>query len=105
MIVIFSEGFHLQIEELIEILFEKEYFGFEEDCYIYAGKIYDFVEDSIEKPISKATPEKFKKHGKFYIKYKANHRTHWYIFFNQKGNQILVNYILNNHNHDFPELI
>lgn len=93
------------MEELTEILFEKEYFGFRIECFNYTSKIYDFVEDYIDFPISKKSPEKFQKFGKKYLKYKANQHTLWYIFFNQKDNRFLVNYILNNHSKDFPELI
>ena len=104
-IIIFSEEFHLSIEELTEILYEKEYFGFKEDCFIYTNKIYDFVENYIDFPITKKSPAEFQKFGKKYLKYKANHQTTWYIFFNQKGNRFLVNYITNNHAQNFPELL
>ena len=104
-IVIFSDEFQASIEQLIQILFDKDYFGFKIDCHHYADKIYDFVENSINFPISKNSPVKFQKHGKKYLKYAANKRTTWYIFFDQKGNQFLVNHILNNHFQEFPELL
>ncbi|MCZ2084455.1 MAG: hypothetical protein LC112_09290 [Flavobacteriales bacterium] len=63
------------------------------------------MENNINYPISKASPEKFQKHGKKYLKYTANKRTAWYIFFDQKGNQFIINHILNNHSQDFPELL
>lgn len=32
------------LEELVEILFQKDYFGFEENAQDYVNKIYDFIE-------------------------------------------------------------
>ena len=90
---------------MIEILFAKEYFGFEIACQLYAEKIYDFVDYNIHKPISRDAPMPFQKFGKNFIVYKANNRTSWYIFFDQKDNQFLINHILNNHSHEFPELM
>lgn len=104
-IIIYSEEFHNSIENLIEILFKDEYFGFKSDCHIYAQKIYDFVDLNIQKPIAKTSPLKFCKHGRKFIKYKANHKTFWYIFFDEKDGNFIVNYILNNHSNDFPELL
>ncbi len=104
-IIVFSEEFHKSIEELIQILFEKDYFGFKIDCDHYTDKIYEFIENSINFPISKNSPVKFQKHGNRYLKYSPNKRTTLYIFFDQKDNRFLVNHILNNHSQDFPDLL
>ena len=104
-VVVFAEEFHQDIENLITVLFEKEYFGFKSDCQSYAEKIYDFVEDNIDLPVSKITPLSFHKFGKRYLKYKANHRTTWYIFFTEKNGRFLVTHILNNHSKDFLDLL
>jgi hypothetical protein len=103
-IIIYSEEFHQSIEELVEVLFIKEYFGFEIDCFLYSEKIYDFVDYNIMKPISRKTPQRLQKFGKKFIKYKANNNTSWYIFFDQRDNKFLINHIINNHSQDFPEL-
>ncbi len=104
-IIIFSDEFHTSIEELIQILFDKDYFGFKIDCQNYADKIYEFVENKINLPISKNSRAKFQKYGKKYLKFAANKRTTCYIFFDQKDHRFLVNHILNNHSQEFPELI
>jgi len=104
-VIIYSEEFHDSIEELIKILFVKEYFGFEIDCEFYAEKIYDFIDGNISKPISRNTPKPFQKFGKKFLRYKANNHTFWYIFFDQKDDKFLINHILNNHSEDFPDLI
>ncbi|CAD7813790.1 hypothetical protein CHRY9390_02711 [Chryseobacterium aquaeductus] len=104
-IIIYSEKFNQSLEELVEILFTKEYFGFRTDCELYVDKIYDYVDFNINKPISRNTPEKFQKYGKKILKYKANNNTSWYIFFDQKDRQFLINHIMNNHSQEFPDLM
>jgi hypothetical protein len=55
--------------------------------------------------MSNNAPKKFQRFGKKYLKYAAKKRTTWYMFFNKKDNRFLVNYILNDHSKDFPELM
>jgi hypothetical protein len=104
-VVIFSDLFHQSLEELVEILYDEDYFGFKIDCHLYVDKIYDFIESNIDYPISRNSPESFQKYGKKYLRYKANNHTFWYIFFDEKDNRFLINHILNNHSKDFPELL
>ncbi len=104
-IIFYKDEFEIQINNLIDVLIFKKYFSFEESAVHYGEKIYDFINDNIDSPIAKNSPEKYKKYGKKYLRYKANNQTSWYIFFDQKGNRFLVNHILNNHSQDFPELI
>ncbi|MFC6268568.1 hypothetical protein [Frigoriflavimonas asaccharolytica] len=40
-IIIFTEQFHQSMEELVEVLFKNEYFGFEKDSQNYGNKIYN----------------------------------------------------------------
>ncbi|KEY19667.1 hypothetical protein [Kaistella antarctica] len=104
-IIVYKKEFEIQIIELIDILIARKYFTFEEYAVEYTIKIYEFIENNISFPISKNCPKKYHRFGKKFLKYKANNRTTWYIFFDQKGNQFLVNHILNNHSQDFPELL
>lgn len=103
-IVIFSEEVSDYLDNISIILYKNHYFGFLEDAYHYVEKIHNYIYDNIDKPISKITPQAFQKFGKFYIKYKANENTTWYIFFDRRDKRFLVNYILNNHTEQFPEL-
>ena len=68
------------LENLIQILFENDYFGFEESAQIYVSKIYDFIEFDIINFPYKIFPEKLKHLGTKYAFYKANENTTWYIF-------------------------
>ena len=104
-IIVYKDEFEYQINELIDILIERKYFAFKDSAVNYTNKIYDFIENKIIFLISKKSPKKFEKYGKKYLRYKANNQTFWYIFFDQKEGKFLVNYILNNHSQDFPELL
>ncbi|MDP2454615.1 MULTISPECIES: hypothetical protein [unclassified Kaistella] len=101
----YSPLFIDELDDLAKVLYQQKYFSFVEDVDIYIDKIYDFIESKIEYPISKNSPESFDKFGKKYLRYKANNQTFWYIFFDQKDNQFIINHILNNHSQDFPELL
>ena len=103
--IIYSPHFVNELDDLAKILYQNKYFSFVDDVDMYIDKIYYFLERSMEYPMSKNSPESFQKFGKKFIKYKANNRTTWYIFSDQKENKFLVNHILNNHSQDFPELL
>lgn len=104
-IIVYKQEFEDKINDLVDILFSKKYFGFEDYAVDYAEKIYSFIENNIDKPINRNTPETFQKFGKKFLRYKANNHTFWYIFFDQRDNQFLINHVLNNHSQDFPDLI
>ncbi len=104
-IIVYKEEFENQINDLIDILILKKHFSFEEDAVNYTQNIYGFILDNISSPISRNSPVKFRKFGKKFIKYKANQHTFWYIFFDEKDGKFLINYILNNHSHNFQELL
>ena len=85
------------IENLIDILFKEEYFGFEIYAQNYGAKIIDFVEENINSFPAKKTPIQLKYFGSTYIFYKANHHTTWYIFFEKSENNYLITNIINSH--------
>ena len=68
------------LENLIQILFENDYFGFEESAQIYVSKIYDFIKFDIINFPYKIFPKKLKNLATKYAFYKANENTTWYIF-------------------------
>ncbi len=95
--IIFQQNVTDYLENLVQILFEKKYFGYEESAQIYVSKIYDFIEYKIINFPHKTTPEELKHFGSKYAFYKANEHTTWYIFFEKKNNRYLITYITNNH--------
>jgi hypothetical protein len=85
------------LNHLVDILFEKEYFGFEENAVEYVQNLKDAAENKIRTENPKQTPLALLSYGAFYVSYKSNKRTTWSIFFSRKNNRILVKYITNNH--------
>lgn len=96
--VIFREGLLDYLEFLTFLLFEKGYFGFVDSSFEYIGEIIDFINTKIESYPHKNTPQKLEFLGKYYIVYKSNDKTSWYIFFDITVNDIfLITNIFNNH--------
>lgn len=87
------------LNDLVEILFYQEYFGFRETAKEYVNDIVSFIESNIDHYTKHKAPPYFNRYGKnmFYIKYRSNRRTIWYIFFQKKENRYLVRFITNNH--------
>ncbi len=95
--VLISDEASNYLDDLIEILYKKEYFGFIENAEIYVINIYDFIYQNIDSFPSKKTPTKLENFGTNYIFYKSNSRTTWYVFFEQQEDNYLITHILNNH--------
>lgn len=87
----------VQLNNLVLILYEKEYFSFLENSFDYVDKLIDFIEFQLTEFPFKQTPEELIRYGSKYVFYKANNRTTWYIFFEHKNNRYLITYITNNH--------
>lgn len=85
------------LDDLIRILFQKEYFGFSESAEIYVDTLVDFIDYNIGDIDSKSSPKELKYLGSNYIKFQANKNTTWYIFFEKSDNKFLVRFITNNH--------
>ncbi len=95
--VVIKEDVTDYLNSLTDILFKKEYFGFELDALNYIDKIYDFINNQLPYIKAKETPKRLIKYGENYVMYKTNKRTSWYVFFSRKGSNYLVKYITNNH--------
>ena len=95
-VIVYSQEAEKYLKELIDVLFENEYFSFRDDAIEYVLKIRDYVRQNIAYP-AKETPIKFREHGEKYLFYKANANTTWYIFFNQDEQRFVIKFITNNH--------
>ena len=95
--VIFKDELLFYFDELIFILFGQEYFSYEENATRYVDKIVDFIILEINSFPHKPTPQKLQYLGSYYIFYKANNRTTWYVFFEKKNQNYLITGIINNH--------
>ena len=93
--IIYIPEVEVYLEELVDILFYEEYFGFEDAAQVYAEKIVPFIADSIETFPARKTPKELKNFGQNYIFYKSNQRTTWYIFFEKFDNDYSITNIIN----------
>ena len=97
--VIYHKQVVVYLNELVDVLFEQNYFGFKESARDYVDWILDRIEDNIAVSPSKPAPKYFSKYGKnlFYISLKRNSQTTWYVFFNREADLFQVCLISNNH--------
>ena len=90
-------------ENLMEILYQKEYFGFRESARAYVIELLDDIKTNLPTRLHKAAPEHFDRYGKNmrYAAFRKNKHTTWYACFTKyKENgdtTLLVRYITNNH--------
>ncbi|MBC7525071.1 MAG: hypothetical protein H7239_11610 [Flavobacterium sp.] len=84
------------LDDLIEILYKKDYFGFLESAEEYISSIYEFIYSSINTFPSKETPSQIRFLGSKYLFFKTKSRTTWYIFFENKKLTYVVTHICNN---------
>jgi hypothetical protein len=102
--VIFTPHVIDYLDDLVRVLYKKDYFGFIETAEEYVSKIYDAVPENIKLCKHKLTPQNLKYLGSNYIFYKSNHRTTWYIFFEKRNQNYLITAIINNHCEEAKEL-
>jgi hypothetical protein len=92
------------LDDLVRVLYKKEYFGFIETAEEYVLKIYDAVPENIKLSPHKSTLKNLQHLGSNYIFYKSNNRTTWYVFFERKNQKYLITGIINNHCQEAKEL-
>ena len=87
------------LNELVNILYEQNYFGYKESAYDYVDWILDNVKQDISKTPAKIAPKYFDKFGKnlSYIRLKRNAQTTWYVFFHYEDDMYYIRYIGNSH--------
>ena len=97
--IIFSPEVRIYLKDLSELLYEKDYFGFEEDAYKYVEDIVLDITNSLPNKFKKEAPPYFSKYGKYlyYSIFKKNNNTQWYVFFNHEDDVFYIRYIGNNY--------
>ncbi|MEI6122274.1 MAG: hypothetical protein WCQ95_01465 [Bacteroidota bacterium] len=85
---------------LIDILFEKEYFQSIKSSAIYVSKIRKEIDKTIHLRQKYNTPTELKKHGMYYKKITINKGTTWVVYFNFIKDTYYINFISNNHSRD-----
>ena len=96
--IIYHRQVVIYLNELVDLLYEQNYFGFKESAYDYVDWIFDRIESKIAVSSAKAAPKHFSKYGKnlLYISLKRNSKTTWYVFFNYEEDLFHIRYISNN---------
>ena len=97
--IIFAPSVEDFLYDLVEILHEKDYFGFYEDADDYVtGLMHDIIQ-SLSIKLKKPAPPYFDRYGKnmSYAVFKKNNNTQWYVFFNCENDIYYIRYIGNNH--------
>ena len=102
--IVYSKNFIEYLDDLVKILYFKEYFGFIESAEEYVSRIYDAAAERCQLDMYKIAPKNISFLGTYYIFYKSNKRTTWYIFFEKKETAILITGISNNHCEEAKEL-
>ena len=102
--VIFTPSVIHYLDDLVIILYKKEYFGFIESAIEYVSNLYNVIPERIKKTSHKRTPMPIQYLGLNYVFYKANARTTWYIFFEKRDQNYLITTIINNNSSEVSEL-
>jgi len=97
--IIFSKKVETYLDELMLLLFEKEYFGLPDLAKSYVDRLVSFVEQHIGILSGRKAPDFFQYFGQDlkYITFRANKNTSWYVFYQERNNIYLIRYITNNH--------
>jgi hypothetical protein len=91
------------LNDLVAILYEREYFGFEDAAIKYVKELVYDIKTYLPTKQHSLAPKYFDKYGKnmYYASFRKNKQTTWYAFFNKykKNEEIiyLIRYIANNH--------
>ncbi|MDR0891492.1 MAG: hypothetical protein LBN24_02650 [Mediterranea sp.] len=89
---------------LMRILYDKEYFGFEDSANKYVEGLIKDIRVNLPRKVRKLAPPHFNKYGKglYYATFRKSKRTQWYVFYQvyRQNEELvyLIRYIDNNHN-------
>jgi len=100
--IILTDYIDRKLKELIEILYQKEYFGFKSSSVNYVNKIYDFISNISSKRKYNCKNTKYEKK---YVILKMNSTTTYFITFDFEGDLFIVKNIFNNHEMGYSNYI
>jgi hypothetical protein len=97
--IITTDDVKIFLEELFNILLEKQYFSCQKNARTYVDRLIHYTEQYIGIISEKNAPPYFNRYGinLKYITYRANKTTSWYIFYQRQDNVFLIRHITNNH--------
>ena len=84
MSVLFLPEIIVNFLNLVDILYDKGYFGFEENAVKYVRELFLEIEKEVPFKQKKKAPKYFDKYykGMYYSIFKRNKNTSWYVFYN-----------------------
>lgn len=100
--VIYTAFAEIKLKQLINTLYDEEYFGFVAAAESYVNSIYDFI-DSL--PHQRKNLCYNPARGTWYCRYQHNRKTFWFITFDTDGEIFIIRDIINNHSADYPQFI
>lgn len=93
-----------ELENLIDILYEKEYFIYKDSAVEYVVTLFEDIIKNLPTRVKRLAPKYFTdqyRKGLYYAVFPKSKRTQWYVFFKiyQKDGKLYyqVYYIANNH--------
>lgn len=91
-----------KLQDLVDILYVNEYFGFRADAKKYVDRIYAFIYSI---PRRKKYRTRKNDYGEYYCKYKPNKKTSYFITFDTENELYLIKNIITNHTSEYPTFI
>ncbi|MCD8176186.1 MAG: hypothetical protein LUE98_01670 [Tannerellaceae bacterium] len=98
--ILYTKTANLYFNELVDILYDKNYFSFKESARMYVDSLTLELEKYIHICPKRKAPHYFSRYGQelWYISYSKNKNTTWYFFFTlHENNTYIIRYITNNH--------
>ena len=100
--IVISAKARMMLDELVEILYNEDYFSHKTTAQDYVNNIYDFI---LTIPALRHKPNRNTFYGTYYCKYKHNNKTSWYFLFDVEDEYYLIKNITNNHSQDYVRFI
>ncbi len=98
--IIYNKDVVKFLNDLIDILFDNEYFSYYDSSKKYVLKLKSEIQKTIHIKQKYNTPPRLIEYGKHYKKFTISKRTTWVVFYTLKNGTYYINHITNNHSSD-----
>jgi hypothetical protein len=99
--IILTEKVIKKLDKLENVLFDKEYHGFRDTSKKYIDNIIDAI---FSIPEQKHHETKNPKIGKWFVRYKVNSKTTYYITFDFSRDNYLIQNVITNHEKAYKKI-
>ncbi len=97
--IIISSLVDEKMDELVDVLYEDEYYGFMDDAIAYVVAIYNFMSTIPDQKHRLTVNTRF---GKYYCRYRHDKGTVYYITFDIDNGDYFIQNIISNHTSEYP---